>query len=62
MLKEIRSEILEIMILWIIISLGIMAIDIANRAAAWDETYRNWEYNIYCDVPDGYSRAACGGK
>uniref|UniRef100_A0A6M3JHX0 Uncharacterized protein n=1 Tax=viral metagenome TaxID=1070528 RepID=A0A6M3JHX0_9ZZZZ len=62
MLREIRSEIIEVMCLCIIISCGVMMVDFANRRAVWDETYQNWEYNIYCDVPDGYSRAACGGK
>ena len=61
MLKEIKSEIIEVMVLWIIISCGAVAVDIANRHAIWDETYRNWEYNIYFEVPEGYSRAACGG-
>lgn len=54
--REILSEILHVLALFLIIVYGLMVFDITNRVA--DETLlRNWEYNINCPIPAGFDRA-----
>jgi len=57
MIKEIKEEIVYVLILWTIISWGLVIVDIGNRIALWDEAYQNWEYNIDVPVPDGLEKA-----
>ena len=54
---EIKKEIKYLFWLFIILVYGLIVCDIANRRAIWDYEFQNWEYNINCQVPDGWSRA-----
>jgi len=55
--NEIKKEVIYFFWLFVIIIWGMMFCDIANRQAIWDYEFENWEYNIDCPVPDGWSRA-----
>ena len=54
---EIKKEIKYLFWLFVILIYGLIVCDIANRQAIWEYEFQNWEYNIDCPVPDGWSMA-----
>jgi len=56
MIKEIQSEIWYVLILWIIITWGIIILDFDQRLKSHDFC-QSWNYNLEAPVPDGMDRA-----
>jgi len=56
MIKEIKAEAIYVLILWIIITWGIMICDIDQRLKSHDFC-QNWEYNTGCPIPTGFEDA-----
>ena len=56
MLNQIKSEIIYVLTLWIIITWGLILVDIQHQ---WRTQGQNWEYVI--DNQDGWAVAATRG-
>jgi len=56
MMNEIKSEIWYVLILWIIITWGIMICDIKYRLSS-EAFCDQWEYNLEAPIPNGFDRA-----
>ena len=53
LIKEIKAEIWYVLILWIIITWGIVICDINQRIESHDFC-QNWEYNLDAPIPTGW--------